>query len=122
MLAPTQKLARIQKEWHTRKQDGRDVAYLAIDRLGEWTVITQKLALLTAWINDTMGNEPGARVSTTALYEGVDRKSSRVGGWVKGRWCVKAVDLERATEEFESARQGRGVVVATEPACYVVCA
>ena len=125
VLTPTQRLAGVRKEWHTRKQRGRDICYVATDRLGEWTVITQKLPLLTAWINDTLGDEPGARVSTTALYEGVDRgKDSRVGAWVKGRWCVKAVDLERASEEFESARRGmtHAAVVAAEPACYVVCA
>ena len=69
-----------------------------------------------------MGDEPGARVSTTALYHGVGRKDSRVGAWVKGRWCVRAVDLERATDEFESTRQGKGVVVASEPTCYALCA
>ena len=120
MLAPTQRLTGVHKEWHTRKQQGQDVCYVATDRLGEWTVITQKLPLLAAWINDTLGDEPGARVSTTALYHGVGREDSRVGAWVKGRWKVRAVGLDRATDEFNSERRGMGVVVAAEPTCYVV--
>ena len=125
LLQPTQRLAGVTKEWHTRRQRGRDVCYVATDRLGEWLVLTQKLPLLTAWINETLGNEPGQRVSTTALYEGVDRgkNASRVGEWVKGRWCVRMVDIEKASEEFETARKGmaRAAVVAAEPGCYVVC-
>ena len=126
VLQPTQKLAGVRKEWHTRKQQGRDVCYVATDRLGEWLVLTQKLPLLTAWINETLGDEPSQRVSTTALYEGVDRgkNASRVGEWIKGRWCVRMVDIERASEEFESARKGmvHAAVVAAEPGCYsTVC-
>ena len=125
VLQPTQKLAGVRKEWHTRKQGGRDVCYVATDRLGEWLVLTQKLPLLTAWINETLGNEPSQRVSTTALYEGVDRgkNASRVGEWVKGRWAVKTVDIAQASEEFENARKGvsNAAVVAAEPSCYVVC-
>ena len=126
VLQPTQKLSGVRKEFHTRKQQGRNVCYVATDRLGEWLFLTQKLPLLTAWINETLGDEPSQRVSTTALYEGVDRgkNASRVGEWVKGRWCVRTVDIERASEEFESARKGmaRAAVVAAEPGCYsTVC-
>ena len=122
LISGTQKLTGVRKEWHTRRRRGRDVCYVATDRLGEWLVLTQKLPLLTAWINETLGNEPSQRVSTTALYEGVDRgkNASRVGEWVKGRWAVRMVDIERASEEFETARKGmvHAAVVATEPGCY----
>ena len=72
VLAPSERLAGVRKEWHTRKQRGKDVAYLAIDRLGEFTVITQKLPLLSQWINE-QAESKGSRISTTALYVGADR-------------------------------------------------
>ena len=122
VLEPSTRLAGVKKEWHTRKQRGKDVAYLATDRLGEWTVLTQKLPLLTEWINER-AEGPGGRVSTTTLYEGADRgeNASRVGAWIKGRWCLRTVELEEASAAFESARQGirSAAVVASEPACYV---
>lgn len=68
---------------------------------------TQKLPLLTEWINER-AEGPGGRVSTTTLYEGADRgeNASRVGAWIKGRWCLKTVELEEASAAFESARRG----------------
>ena len=91
----------------------------------EFLGMVQKLPLLTQWINER-AEGPGARVSTTTLYEGADRgeNASRVGSWIKGRWCLKTVELEEASAAFESARQGirSAAVVAAEPACYVLCA
>ena len=124
VLQPTQRLAGVRKEWHTRRQGGKDVAYVVSDRLGEYAVISQKLALLTQWIN-AQADSKGSRISTTALYEGADRGSeTRDGEYVKGRWKVRTVDLDKASEEFERARQAssRGTIVAAEPSCYVVCA
>jgi hypothetical protein len=124
VLQPSQRLAGVRKEWHTRKQGGKDVAYVVSDRLGEYALISQKLALLTQWINE-QADCKGSRISTTALYEGADRGSeTRDGEYVKGRWKVRTVDLDKASEEFERARQAssRGTIVAAEPSCYVVCA
>ena len=72
-----------------------------------WHALTQKLPLLTEWINER-AEGPGGRVSTTTLYEGADRgeNASRVGSWIKGRWCLRTVELEEASAAFESARQG----------------
>ena len=132
VLAPSQRLVGVQKEWHTRKQylNGarRDIAYLAVDRLAHGeepgVVITQKLPWLRDWINARAANR-GSRISTTALYNGADRScESRGTEFIKGRWCVKTVDLAKASDEFESARKANahGVIVAAEPGCYVVCA
>ena len=106
----------------------KDIAYLLVDRLATSgdpaVVITQKLPYLRDWINARADNQ-GSRISTTALYNGADRSiESRGTEFIKGRWRVKTVDLTKASDEFEGARNAhtRGVIVAAEPACYVVCA
>ena len=132
VLTSNQRLVAVQKEWHTRKQylDGahRDIAYLAVDRLANaeepGVVITQKLPWLRDWINARAVNR-GCRISTTALYNGADRSvESRDGQFIKGRWKVTTVDLARASDAFESARNSNasGVIVTAEPTYYVVCA
>ena len=131
VLAPTQRLVGVQKEWHTRKQhiDGvrKDIAYLAVDRLANSqqpaVVITQKLPYLRDFINARAENK-SSRISTTALYMGADRSAdSRDGEFIKGRWKLKTVDLSQASDEFELARKANanGVIVAAETACYAVC-
>ena len=130
VLVPSQRLIGVQKEWHTRQQYmggvRKDIAYLAVDRLANGeepgVVITQKLPWLRDWINARAGNR-GSRISTTALYNGADRSAeSRDGQFIKGRWKVITVDLARASDEFESARNSNasGVIVTAEPASYVV--
>ena len=132
VLAPSQRLVGVQREWHSRKQrlDGvrTDIAYLAVDRLAKSeepvVIITQKLPWLRDWINARAASR-GSRISTTALYNGADRSvNSRDGQFIKGRWKVTTVDLARASDAFESARSSdaSGVIVTAEPASYVVCA
>ena len=132
VLAPSQRLVGVQKEWHTRKQyvNGarRDIAYLAVDRLAKSeepaVILTQKLPWLRDWINARAANR-GSRISTTALYNGADRSvNSRDGQFIKGRWKVTTVDLARASDAFEKARNSdaSGVIVTAEPTSYVVCA
>ena len=73
ILGPKQRLIGVQKEWHARKQGGKSVAYIAIDRCGEWDVVlTQKLPLLAKWIS-SQANGKGEQVSTTALYLGAPK-------------------------------------------------
>ena len=132
VLAPSQRLVGVQKEWHTRKKylNGvrKDIAYLAVDSLANaeepGVVITQKINWLRDWINARAANR-GSRISTTALYNGADRSvDSRDGQFIKGRWKVTTVDLARASDAFESASSSdaSGVIVTAEPASYVVCA
>ena len=77
---------------------------MATDRTGDWTLLSQKLPLLTAYINSNLADQWG-KVSTTGLYEAVDRTNGRVGGWHKGRWRVKMVPLADAREVFEVAKR-----------------
>ena len=99
LLQPTQKLSGVRKEWHTRKQGGRDVCCVATDRLGEWLVLTQKLPLLTAWINETLGDEPskhvGAMHKAHPLVDIRSNYSDRLAQCVccvaAGKWGTRAM-------------------------------
>ena len=70
VLAPSQRLVGVQREWHSRKQrlDGvrTDIAYLAVDRLAKSeepvVIITQKLPWLRDWINARAANR-GSRIT-----------------------------------------------------------
>jgi hypothetical protein len=124
-LAPTQRLAGVQKEPHAKRRRGAAVAYLVVDREGEWAILGQKLHLLSRWINDhVVDGSPWARVSTTGLWGSVDRTDGRHGGWHKGRFRIRSVCLERAIEEWEATRTAyaKSAIVADQPSCYAICA
>ena len=75
------RLASVKKEWHTRKRRGREVAYIAISRDRSWALLSQKLSLLSEWINSNLTEgEPCSKVSTNGLYENVDCTDGRAGG------------------------------------------
>ena len=122
VLAPTESLAAVSREPFAKRRNQSAVCYLIIDREGEWTLMGQKIALLSTWINQHVANEQWARVSTTGLWGNCDVTNGRVGGWHKGRWRIRSVDMNRATAEFEALRLAskRAVVVAGAPACYAV--
>ena len=122
VLAPSETLAAIRKEKYTKPRGGRNIAYVVCDRLGKLSLIGQKLPLLAAAINDSVGDEVWARVSVNGLWESVDRSDGRAGPWCKGRWRVKSVELERACQEYEKERASheRAVVMTREPSCYVI--
>ena len=123
VLTPTQRLAGVQPEFHAKKRMGKQIVYVAQDRMGEITLLSQQLQLLASAINERAGDAQSERVSTTTLWKGVDRSdASRVGVWIKGRWRVRSVDLNEASNEFERARQAHthAAVVAAQPACWVV--
>ena len=123
VLTPTQRLAGVQPEWHAKKRMGKQIVYVAHDRMGEIALFSQQLQLLASAINERAGDARSERVSTATLWKGVDRSdASRVGVWIKGRWRVSSVDLDEASNEFERARQAHthAAVVAAQPACWVV--
>ena len=122
VLSPSEKLASIQKEKYTKPRDGRDIAYVVSDRLGQLEFLGQKLPLLAEAINKEVGQEAWARVSVTALWESADRKGVRAGPWCKGRWRVQCFELERAVEAYEKERSAhlRSVIVAGQPSCYAI--
>ena len=83
----------------------KNVAYIATDRGQDWVILCQSLPLLAKWINANLScGEPWDKVSTTGLFENLNRSGGRNGGWHKGRWRIKSVDLDSATAEFEALR------------------
>ena len=124
VLAENERLTGIRKERYTKPRDGRDVAYLVCDRLGQVGFLAQKLRPLVQVINQHVETEAWARVSVNGLWESIDRTDGKVGPWVKGRWKVRSVDLERAVDGFEQERavHNRAVIVADSTSCYAITA
>ena len=122
VLATSERLASVRKEPFAKRRNSTPVCYLVIDRCGEWTLMGQKIPLLSAWINDHVASEAWSRVSTTGLWGNCDVTDGRTGGWHKGRWRIKSVELDAATSEFESVRVGskRAALIANEPSCYAI--
>ena len=124
-LQPDQHLVGVTKEWHTRKKDGKNIAYLILDRSGKIALLTQKLPAVAEFINDNLvhPNEPWAKVNTVGMWEILNQTGGRVGGFHKNRWRVVSVDLENASSTFEAARidHETAAVIGTS-ACYEVCA
>ena len=122
VLSPSQKLTGVRKEPHAKRRSEHPVAYVVVDKLGEWTLLGQKLQLIAAYINERIADESFERVSTNGLWSNLDRNDGRVGGWHKGRWRINAVELDRASDAFESKRvaSGKSAIVAAEPSCYAI--
>ena len=120
-LKPSQRLAGGRKEWHTRKRNGADVCYLILDRCGKVALLTQKLPLVSAFINANLvaPEEPWTRVNTTGMWEILNQTGGRMGGWHKGRWRVLSVELDQAPARFETVRREHAdAVVIGTPECY----
>ena len=120
VLAPAERLAAVRKEPFAKRRKQHAVCY--IDRQGEWTMLGQKIQALSAAINQHVANESWARVSTTGLWGNCDVTDSRIGGWHKGRWRIKSIDLDSATSKFEAQRvvSKQSAVVGDVPSCYAI--
>ena len=120
-LKPDQRLAGVRKERHTRKRDGKANCYVILDRFGKLLLLTQKLPVASSFINSTLVDpqEPWTKVTTNGLWEIIDKRGGRVGGWHKGRFRVMSVELDRVTSRFESMRLSyEDAAVLGESSCY----
>lgn len=116
---PNERLVGVSKEYHVRKQAGRQVAYIVEDKRSEYLLMAQRLSALVSTINSIVKEKPD-QVSTTGLYEIIRSKGNGRGFYTKHRWKVIPCDLEEAVTTFEDAR-GKGfskAVVIGEPHCY----
>ena len=125
VLSPNEKLTGVRKERHAKlkRRCDRPVAYLVIDKLGEWTLLGQKLSSISMYINQHIADASYDRVTKNGLWSNVDRSDGRVGGWHKGRWRIAAVDLDRASDVFETKRVAsvKAAIIAAEPSAYAIC-
>ena len=86
----------------------KNVAYIVVDRSQDWVVLCQSLPLIARWINANLSSgEAWDRVSTTGLFENLNRSGGRNGGWHKGRFRVTSVPLEESVDAFERMRKDR---------------
>ena len=98
-LQPKQSLVRVEREPHARKRG----AYVVRDRHGQFLLVSQKLALIAAFLNQ-VAEHAGERVSVPGLYLNVGRTSNGVQGYCKHRWRIEFHPLEHAGAAFEAAR------------------
>ena len=117
-----QRLARIHRDFATKK----DVCYLAESRQKDLVLLCQSIPLLAQFINHNVSNgEPWDRVSVTGLFEAIDRRDGRYGGYHKGKFRLSCVPLAKGAEKLESMRgeYQKAMVVAGSPHRYeTVCA
>ena len=122
-LPCSKRLVGVQREWHTRKREGKSIAYICVARDGSWALLSQKLPLLCEFINTHLTDgQAWSRVTTNGLFEMIDCTANRCGGWHKGMWRIQSVDLERACDAFACARQActHAAVIAGQADCYTV--
>ena len=91
----------LRRERHTRKHEGRHIAWFVSDKYGSALLVSQKLGPLREWIN-ARASAPHERVNLSSLYETatIGKHSQRTGGYTKGRWAVTAVPIEDVNEKL----------------------
>ena len=118
-LGPSQRLVGVQREWHTRKRNGKDVCWLLLDRHGKVVCMAQRIRALSEWVNENLATEPWTKVSTSGLYDLADVEEGRIGGFHKGRWRLMSVDLADASDTFERTRSGyEQAAIVGDATCY----
>jgi hypothetical protein len=114
-----QRLASVRRDFAAKK----DVVYIVESKSKDLILLCQSIPLVAQWINDHMSNgEPWDHVSVTGLFESVNRRddNGRFGGYHKGKFRVRSVPLDQASDVFESVRTGyeKALVVAGAPHRY----
>ena len=119
-LRPDERLSRVSKEHHVRKQNGRLLAYILEDKWAQHLILSQKLSTLAEYVNTFIVHDRPDQVSVSGLHQIISCKGGRTGGWTKHRWRCQPFALETAAAAFESVReQGfEHCVVLGDPECY----
>ena len=81
LLKPNERLAGISKEYHVRKQGGKYLAYVVLDKYAQYVLLGQKLSSIVDVINDIVDDEPD-KVSIAGLYHKIHRKEDKTGGYL----------------------------------------
>ena len=116
-LVDGQRLARIHRDFATKK----DVCYLAESRHKDLLLLCQSIPLLAQFINSNLSNgESWDKVSVAGLFDAVNRRGGRHGGYHKGKFRISSIPLDEASNMLESVRGDyeRAVVVAGSPHRY----
>ena len=117
LLSPSESLAGVDREWHTRKQG----AYIVFDRHGHYIILSQRLPLIAAFLN-AMASDGAEKVSVSALHQIVGTSANRVCGYSKNRWKLSFCKLDEVGKHFERARSGfdKAMIIGSPSAYHIV--
>jgi len=129
-LKENEVLAGISKEYHTRRQNGKLLAWIIEDKLYQYCILSQKISSACEFLNGSvLADESRAdKVSVAALYQistcSCDERSS-TQGYSKHRWRCRPYVLGEAADVFNTMRSERpydkSVIVGTSN-CYRITA
>ena len=116
-LSSQTKLFSIRREWNARER-----VYIVHERDPRGSLlVSQRLPMLAAYINEHLCTHDCERVSAGGMYDAVHRTEGAHCGWHKLRWRVESVPLESAAAEIESRRQSHATcTVLGQPDCWGV--
>ena len=122
VLKESDRLSKIEKEYHTRRQNGKLLAYIVEDKLAQHLLLGQKLSSLAEYVNTHIVHDKPDQVSTAGLFQIISASGGRTGGWSKHRWAVRPVSLTDAAPTYESmrARGFENCVIVGQKDCYQV--
>lgn len=118
-IKSNEQLGKIKKDYHVRSREGKHWVYMCEDKTRNHLVVSQKIQLISDYINDSIIIDPHERVSMAGLYQIIGSAGNKVNGYSKFRWKVQPYVLENAAEAFNSLRSHyeHPVVIGT-PSCY----
>ena len=121
ILPASQRLTAVRKDYAAKK----NVAYIIIDRWGEWVILGQSLPRICDYMNrNIVGDAESDRVNVTRLFENMNRRpdTNVRSPWYKNRYKVHAVTLDEAKSAFESFRNDfpNAAIVAGRPYRYQI--
>lgn len=122
VLQANERVAKIEKEHHTRRQKGQLLAYIVEDKFAQHLLLGQKLSSLASYVNTHIVCDKPDQVSTAGLFQIISASGGRTGGWSKHRWAVRPVNLDEAAPAYERLRT-RGFencVIVGQKECYQV--
>ena len=127
VLKSHERLVGIQRDRHVRKQGGQYLAYIVTEKSRAHCLLGQKLCDIAGAIA-TITKDKSDRVSIAGLFKCASNyhgggSSMRTGGWMKHRWHVRPIVLEKAVDTFESIRHefDRALVVGKRDRYSIAC-
>ena len=119
-LKPNERVARITKEHHVRKQQGRYLAYIVEDKFNNHLILGQKLSSIVDLINEIVDDEPD-KISVAGLYNKLYNPRDS-GEYLRHRWRIRPYSIEQAADKFNSIRTVySNAALAGSKECYSVC-
>lgn len=121
-IGPNERLGKIGKEHHVRRQKGHYHCYILEDKSRRVLLIGQKLSDLCQAVNEEFVTDASDKISVTGLWQIIGSSGERCNGWTKHRWRCSAIPIELAHEAFNSQRENfADALLLGNKSCYSVC-